>query len=263
VIVALALMDNRLPKAWMLSGLVFLVVLFPILSAYRAAITGERGLSRDQAAQNLGKVIDLVLAYRDPSAERSADSGRSNFFERISVKGNVERIVIHTGADVPYEAGLTLAAIPFAFVPRLILPDKFDVPTGLLVNHTFFRGEDPNTFISPSHLGELYWNFGWPGLVLGMSFIGALLGFVATQCSLAEHASVTRMLVLLATVQYLCVGFEGAMSASYVSWLRSVGAIAVLHLLFARRGAQRRQTSELQAAHSEPAVMIRFPNIMR
>jgi hypothetical protein len=260
IVVALTLVDNKLPKAWLLGSLVGLVVFFPILSAYRGAIIGERGLSKEAAVQNLSKVIDIVLAYRDPEGGQDQHSGRSMFFERMSVKDNVERVFTKTGVDVPFQQGITLAAIPLAFVPRLILPDKFDVPTGLLFNRTFYPDGDGNTYISPSGLGELYWNFGWPGLVTGTLFIGTLLGFVSTKCSLAERASVTRMLVLLATVQYLCLGFEGAMSIAYISWLRCLGAIGILHLLFARVAAGTRRDPEQPAP---AAIAPSFPNIMR
>jgi hypothetical protein len=263
VVVALTLIHNKLPRAWLLGSLVGVFVFFPILTAYRAAITHERGLSREQAAENLSKVIDVVLAYRDKDGERPGQEGRSAFFERLSVKDNVERVFTHTGVDVPFQQGVTLAAIPLAFVPRLMLPDKFDVPTGQLFNHTFFVGSDPETFISPSTLGELYWNFGWPGLVAGMLLVGTLLGFVGAKCNFSEHASVSRMLILLATVQYVCIGFEGAMSVAYILWLRSLGAVGILHLLFARATTTRRQGSELPAPHHAPVAMARFPNIMR
>jgi hypothetical protein len=263
VVVALTLIHNKLPRAWLLASLVGVGVFFPILTAYRTAITNERGLSREQAVQNLSKVIDVVLAYRDKEVERPGQEGRFVFFERLSVKDNVERVFTRTGVDVPFQQGTTLAAIPLAFVPRLVLPDKVDVPTGLLFNHTFFDGSDPNTYISPSTLGELYWNFGWPGLVAGTLLVGTLLGFVGAKCDFSEHASVTRMLVLLATVQYLCVGFEGAMSIAYISWLRSLAAIGILHLMFARATAVRRQDSELSAPLPAPVAIARFPNIMR
>jgi hypothetical protein len=268
IIVALTLIDNKLPKAWLLGSLVGLLVLFPILSAYRAAISGERGLSRADALQNISKVVDIVLAYRDTAqGHEDAHSGKSAFFERMSIKENVERVFTSTGVDVPFQYGITLAAIPLAFVPRLILPDKFDVPTGLLFNRTFYKDGDVNTNISPSGLGELYWNFGWPGLVTGTLILGTLLGLVASKCSLAEYSSITRMLILLATAQYLCIGFEGGMSVSYILWLRSLGVIGILHLLFARVEARPNQNSGQPARQSSPetapAVIARFPNIMR
>jgi len=265
VVIALTLLDNKVPKAWLLALLVILAVLFPILSAYRTAISGDRGLSREQAVQNLSKVLDVVMAYADKDAERSGQVlGKSSLFERLSIKENVEHVFTHAGVDVPFQNGRTLAPIPLAFIPRLVLPDKVDVSTGVLFNHTFYRGDD-DTYISPSHLGELYWNFGWPGLLLGTLLIGAVLGFIATKCSMAEHASLTRLLVLLATVQYLCLGFEGAMGVSYISWLRSLGAIGILHLIFARAAARRQRSAPPAAVviAPEPLGVPRFPNMMR
>jgi hypothetical protein len=262
VIVALTLVDNKLPKGWLLGSLVGLMVFFPILSAYRTAVTGDRGLSREAAVRNLSKVIDVVLAYKDTATESREQGFHSSLFERLSVKDNMDRLFSHTGEDVPFQQGRTLAAIPLAFVPRIVFPDKFDVPTGQVFNHAFFKNDD-DTYISPSHLGELYWNFGWPGLVAGALVIGALLGFVAAKCSMAEHASLTRMLVLLATVQFLCLGFEGAMSVSYISWLRSLAVIGMLHLLFARAGSSRSQISQTPAPAPEPIALPRFPNMMR
>jgi hypothetical protein len=163
-------------------------------------------------------------------------------------------------------------AIPLAFVPRLIWPDKPDVPTGQLFNHEIIQGEVADTYISPSHLGELYWNFGWPGLLSGMLSIGAILGFVAAKCSLAERTSVTRLLILLATVQYLCWGFEGVMSVSYISWMRSLAAIGLLHMLLAKplNAGQSAQLpgdpqSPPPSGSLAPALIPvpRFPNLLR
>jgi hypothetical protein len=121
-----------------------------------------------------------------------------------------------------------------------------------------------DTYISPSHFGELYWNFGWPGIVGGMLLIGMLLGFVAVRCSLASGQSVTRMLVFLTTVRYVCLGFEGSISVAYVTWLRSLAVIALLHLLLARKSSQQPVPSRIAAAPATPAAgVVLYPNLMR
>jgi hypothetical protein len=263
VIVALTLVSNRVPKLWIVGAVAAIAVAFPILTAYRATIVGERGLSREQAVENLGKVIDEVMAYRDRIGRGADSEGQQTLLDRAWLEDNVERLFDHAGIDVPFQGGTTLEAIPLAFIPRLIWPDKPDVPTGLLFNHEFFHGQW-DTYISPSHLGELYWNFGWPGMLVGMSCIGLILGLVARAFNLRDHMSVTRVLVLLATVYYLCWGFEGALSISYISWMRSLAVIGVLHVLFARRSSAARaseQTEEEFALSLAPAV-ARFPNVM-
>jgi hypothetical protein len=257
VIVALTLVNNKVPKAWIVGSIIGVALIFPLLSAYRAAISGERGLNRTEAVENIGKVVDIVLAYQEKLSQRAPQAGGPMIFQRASLKANIEADFARSGVDVPFQDGRTLVAIPLAFIPRLIWPDKPDVATGQLFNREIIQGEIADVYISPSHLGELYWNFGWPGLLLGMTFIGALLGFVAAKCCLAERTSVTRLLILLATVQYLCMGFEGAISVSYISWMRSIAAIGLLHMLLAkplgeRQGAQSSQGP--QAAGRQPLL---------
>jgi hypothetical protein len=166
-------------------------------------------------------------------ANSGADRAQT-FLERMTLKGSVEMIVAHTGADVPYQGGHTLVPLLGVFIPRLIWPEKPDVPTGRVVNRVFGVSEQEETYISPSHLGELYWNFGWPGVVLGMSIIGLLFGYVGRRCDLSHGANLTRILILVATIQLLVLGFESAIVPQYSVWLRSLLAIGLLHWGFAR-----------------------------
>jgi hypothetical protein len=263
VIMVLALKDARLPKTWIVACLVLTPIVFPILSAYRAEISGERGLSRTQAVNNLSKVVDIVVA--SVGHARPGEQQQS-IFERASIKHNFDVMFAHTGVDRPFQDGRTLLSIPLAFVPRVIWPDKPSVETGRIFNHQFFGGSD-DTYISPSHFGELYWNFGWPGIVAGMLIIGALLGFIASRTDLRAHFSVTRVLILLTTVQYLCWGFEGALG-SYVSWLRSLAVIALLHLLLAHRravgaAAQARPVAGGSASGVQLPAVPHFLNVLR
>jgi hypothetical protein len=265
VILARLLVDGKLPKLWLLGGAAFIVFAFPLFQAYRADVTGERGLSHVQALENIDKVLDIVLANRDKVTEGPSANRSQTFFERASLKGNVELAFEHTGVDTPFRHGDTLVGLLVAFIPRLIWPDKPDVAVGQLFNKEFFHTGDAETYISPSHFGELYWNFGWTGALTGMVLIGALLGFTAAKCNLAEKRSVTRILVLLATVKYVCLGFEGSIAIAYIVWLRSLGAIGLLHLLLARPTGMADVPARAPSVQ-EPLLdvpLVRFPNMLR
>jgi hypothetical protein len=234
VIMTRFLVDNRPPKAWLAAGALFVVIAFPIFQAYRSEVTGARGLDKARAFAELDKVVDIVLAARDKAAEGRPGERAQTFVERSSGKGNLEQLFAHVGNDVGYLGGRSLVAIPMAFVPRLLAPDKEDIALGQLFNKQVLKGQD-DTYISVSHLGELYWNFAWPGVVAGMTLTGLLLGFVGTKFNLEHGTSLTRVLILLVTVQSLCMGFGGSMSVSYVTWMRSMAAVGLLHVIFARR----------------------------
>jgi len=230
VVVVVVLAEGKLPKAWLLGGTLFTVLAFPVFQTYRAVVTGSDE-ARTTVLSHLGATLDRVLA-----AEKSVSSAAvhpQTIFQRLSLKGSVQMIVDGTGNGVAFQHGYTLTPILEAFVPRILWSDKPDIQTGRLVNATFHVSDQLDTYISPSHLGELYWNFGWPGVVFGMLIIGAVLGCVG-RLNLRQYPTVTRLLLLVITIDQLVYGFEGALANSYVVWLRSVGAIGLLHVLFAR-----------------------------
>lgn len=236
VVLTRIMVDNKLPKVWIIGSIVGIALTFPIFQAYRAEVEGNRGLDRLQAFQELGHVLEITLAASSKESSQTGIPGEhaQSFIERSSLKGPLSVVFDHVeSGDVPLLNGSSLVALPMAFVPRLLAPDKADISVGQLFTRRIAR-EDADTYISISHLGELYWNFGWPGILLGMPLCGLLLGFVGAKFNLEGGTSATRILVLLVTIQCLCIGFEGTVPTSYVLWLRSMAAIGLLHLVCAR-----------------------------
>jgi hypothetical protein len=189
------------------------------------------------------------------------------FFERSSVKGAVALIVSRAGVNVAYQRGHTLAPILTTFIPRLLWHDKPSVETGLLFNDEFHIAEAV-VYISPSYLGELYWNFGWPGALIGLLIIGLLLGYTSALCDLSRTTSVSRLLVLAITIFELGVRFEGSIATECEVWVRSLAGILLLHLFLARRDP--RSTADGSMATTQGtgpdrtplAAPERFPNLM-
>lgn len=236
-IIVLVMVQGRLPRAWLIGALLFVFFAFPVFQAYRAEVTGARGYTNERAVQNLGKVFSLALSARDRVAEgRGGEQFRAqSFLERVSLKSSIETVAERVGQDVEYQRGSTLLPMLAAFVPRVVWPDKPDAAAGQVFNREFGISIYRDVYISPTHLGELYWNFGWAGVLIGMTLIGGLLGFVNSRFDLSTHPSLTRLLLITVTIYSLCVRFEGSIAVEYVVWMRSLAAIALLHLLFARR----------------------------
>ena len=256
------LVDGKLPKAWLGFAAAFIVVVFPVLQANRIAM-GLRGTVHSEAAQDIGTTLARAL-----ETQESVSSGRyhaETFFERSSMKHSVAMIVNGTGNTQEFQRGHTLAPLLTAFIPRSLWPDKPDVQTGQLVNKEFHVSDEAATNISPSHLGELYWNFGWLGVLAGMPVIGALLGFIAAGFDLTRAVTLTRVLVLIATIKLLILGFEGVINVEYTVWMRTMAAIGLLHLVFARARAGRRNPEDRPGNPSvtaAPAAGPRYPNLL-
>lgn len=274
VIVVRTLVDNRPPISWIAVGLAFILFAFPVFQASRE-VAGERGLNRMQALQQINEIVTLSLSSRDKVQTGSKNERAQTFVERGYLKDNVEQVMAHVGVDLPFLNGASLSDMPYMFVPRLLAPDKVHVAIGQLFTHLIGKS-DLDTYISVSHISEWYWNFGWPGIAFGMTFTGLLLGFTAARSNLEQDVTLTRVMVLVATVQSLCLGFEGEIPSTYSVWLRTIGAILLMHLILARRATEAPDSSSEHepARQRDPGLAERlvvgryrgapqrFPNLM-
>jgi hypothetical protein len=265
VILTCVLLEGRIPKLWIAGAFAYVIVVYPIFVAARAEIHGTRGIARTAIVENLGKVLQIAIASKDRVA--SGPNREMTFLERLSLRGSVETFVQKTGREVPYQNGYTMTPLLATFIPKVIWSDKPDVPTGQLFNKEFHVTDSDDIFLSPSHLGELYWNFGWAGVLGGMTVIGAILGWIGSRFNLAQGRTVTRLFVTVVTIKQLIVGFEGDIATIYVVWLRSLAGIGLLHVVLARRSFTRRPSEgrpeENPGLRLAGPVSVRpFPNLL-
>ncbi len=132
------------------------------------------------AARNVG-----VAAAVEAAAER---------FEGTEVLGIILK---RTGRTVSYDEGASLSDAVTMLIPRDIWPEK-PYSAGFRVERLFLdsvAGGELASSPSPTLPGELYWNFGWLGIVLGMSF----LGFAAARINsyFRERATSSALLIYI------------------------------------------------------------------
>lgn len=233
--------DGGLPFRWVGLILVAIITTFPVFYAYRSVVVGEKHYSASNAAENASSTLDIAMKENAKNAEkggRGFERGIQAFATRVDLKSLMELIVSRVGNGVAFQKGNTLTALPYAFVPRILLPDKPNVPVGQLFNQVFHISSNPETFISTSFLGELYWNFGWYGLVIGMTLIGASLGIVSTISNVHEVKTVPRLLLLIIALYLLAFRFETGIAQQYIVFLRSGLIIMVMHFMFRGRSVK-------------------------
>ncbi len=264
VIITKIYVDGKAPKAWLLGGGLFILLAFPVFQAYRLHVRGEQGVTAIQTLQNLvGSVQSSLQAQeRVNSGFGGAEYRVQAFWERATLKGSVELLVSRVGKDAPFQLGATLTPIATAFVPKILWQDKPSIAVGQLLNKTFHITAVEDTFISPSHVGELYWNFGWYGIVLIQPLIGLLLGVIGRRCSAVPTLSLTRLLDMLVTIDAFAIRSEGSIAVEYVVWLRSMAAIGLLHLVFSRP-MRAPQIVEDSPAPRQSLADVPFPQLLR
>jgi hypothetical protein len=237
VLIALTrfLIRGRIPVLQIAVGLLVAMLVFPVLQANRR-VRGDYDLTHADALQQIGRTLGRAL---DTTKTVSEGPDRADtLLERSSIKANVELIVSRTGRGVAFQNGYTIAPLLMVFIPRIFAPEKTEVKTGQVFNSAFSIADSDNVYISTSHLGELYWNYGWTGALIGMALIGSALGVLAALTDLSQAVNLTRVLILLVTVKLLALGFESTIATQYSLWIRSLAGIGLLHWLFARRSSQ-------------------------
>lgn len=267
VIITKTYVDGRLPKGWLLGGVLFILLVFPVFQAYRVQVRGEAGVTSLQTLENLVSIFQNSLQAEEKVSKGIGGSAykAQSFWERSSMKQSVDLVVSRCGYDKPYQGGATLTPLAAAFIPKILWPDKPSLAVGQIFNREFGVSEVADTYISPSHVGEIYWNFGWMGILLSFPMIGLLLGAIGSRCSADPEPSVTRLLIVVVTIYAFAIGSEGTIAVAYVVWLRSMAAVGFMHWIFARRGPTGTRRSSVCVSSTEAAAgaCARFANLLR
>ncbi len=75
--------------------------------------------------------------------------------------------------ELPPQWGKTLARWVLAPIPRSLWPDKPVIPPGPEIGRAVY--DQPVAGVPPGMVAEWYWNFGWPGILVGSFALGGLL----------------------------------------------------------------------------------------
>jgi len=156
----------------------YLGVIAPLVSLMRNAGT------RDET----GRLAVLTPGY----TERTVDAIKTDYssdpamFLGTWVDATMNRMCDPCAAgmvvSLAHEGGLLygqgLDYVPWAFIPRAVWRDKPFIDRGRNFTTVLGWAADPSvatTSTGQTSAGELYWNFGWPGVLAGMYLVGAAL----------------------------------------------------------------------------------------
>jgi hypothetical protein len=99
--------------------------------------------------------------------------------------------------------GETLKYAGYAFVPRVLWPDKPSVTRGAWFSTylgLFQTESEATTSIGMTAAGELYWNYGTVGVLLGMLAIGCLQGLLWRMAGADPRGKPIQMLLYVSTM---------------------------------------------------------------
>lgn len=180
-----ALMYSFLPTLWLLAHFrryrkwliplsgtmiaLYLLIVAPVVNA-------SRNLHWSEGANQTERIQRVLLSDRAKEVDigEQVEALLSRQFEPAPVAflyREVERSGLRYGETMDYLA--------YAFIPRFFWPEKPNVTRGAWF--TLYLGQARNerevsTSTGQMAVGELYWNFGMLGVILGLMFLGAFIG---------------------------------------------------------------------------------------
>jgi hypothetical protein len=257
---------GRVPMRWVIPSILGIVLVFPVLTAKRIIVTEYLGLTRAQALSHVGEILWRAITEQGEVRQGKYGQKSQSFLERATDKGAIEMFVAHVGQDKPYKMGATLDQLLYVFVPRVAWSEKPGDNSSQTFNRDFHLSEDPDTHISPTFLGELYWNFGYAGAVLGTALLGVIFGYVVKRFDPSTGTSITRVLVIIVTLYQTAIGQGGQIELAYVLWIRMLVLIWLMHLLLARPTRHTAKPVDEAAGRVGSGTMstrpLRFENLL-
>lgn len=166
--------------SWILGGLALIVVIYPVAQFYREFVQAGNRLSFVQVLKDPVGTLSLITAFLGTFHPwEYLRAGFEATGHRLNGLGILSLIVRDTPDRVPYQGGWTMSYVLIAYIPRVLWAGKPITNIGQWVtdNYTAVPGVvQSNT--GPSWIGELYFNFGLPGVVAGMTFFGIYFRFL-------------------------------------------------------------------------------------
>jgi hypothetical protein len=99
-----------------------------------------------------------------------------------------------------FKNGETMANLTYAFIPRVVWPDKPTVTRGNWFT-SYLGGsgseEESKTSTGIYSAGELYWNFGVPGVFLGMLIMGVMFSHLASAVGHGPPQRIIPMIIFM------------------------------------------------------------------
>jgi hypothetical protein len=231
MVVLVHVIVTRRLRIWWIAGFIVLMALFyPAAQFYRDILygTGERNyfLSMITRPQQVFALVGKFVASV-PLADYFW-TGIDATFRRLDGISILTVIVRDTGSRVPFQGGWSLAQIPIAYIPRVLWPGKPVLGTGGFITEHYCYGPGIESSTGATWPGNLYMEFGWMGILIGMTLIGMFLRFLQ-ESFLGTDATIPAILAGVVSLLSISATLGGELLTSVNSVVFALAPIMLAH----------------------------------
>jgi hypothetical protein len=232
VMVAIAhIIVSRQLRGWWFAGfLVVMSLFYPVSQFYREYLFGNQ-LTAVQVIASPQRVFGMIGRFASTFEPMEYfQVGLETTARRLDGLGILSVTVRDAGTRVPFQGGWSIAYIPASYVPRLVWPGKPKFTIGQWVTDNFGFGPHIHSSTGSTWMGELYYNFGWMGIITGMALLGVWFRFLQ-ESFLGIDATIPALLAGIVTILSLAAGVGGDLLGATNRVTFAVAPIVLAHLV--------------------------------
>ena len=226
---------GQIPWTLTMVGFAFFVALSPVKFEYRELLQTLPNAPADTSAtEQIALGLDLATHYLNSGSEFRASDFTYTAGGRLNDALTLARVMDLTPSSVPYWAGRTYTPLLTHWIPRILWSGKPVENTGNEFGHRYgYLGpDDDQTSYNLPWLVEMYANFGFLGVLVGMLIAGLVLSLIdrLLNPSTREPASMALAVCVLLGMTIQESGFSGM-----IGGLPQTVIVLMLALWFTRR----------------------------
>lgn len=179
--------------------------------------------------------------------EKTIQTSTEQTAKRTALLQTLAAVVESTPDTIPYWGGETYIPLLVSPIPRLIWPDKPSMTLGQDFGHRYdlIDDDDLQTSANLPQMVELYANFGWLGIIIGMLLLGV---FYRVLYAMINHPQQGSGGILFACmIFYNLILIEADLGLSLASLMQTVIPYYVLFRYISNRGLRRKGKQPLES----------------
>ena len=173
VMIAAIVVQRRIRLRWLLAGFVAISVFYPVGAFQREVILQGNSRTAAWALRRPGEVVSKTARFVGSQDFGNLFlKGTASTMVRFDGLGIASLIVRDVPGRVPFQGGWSLGHIFLAYIPRVLWKDKPLLTSGGWVTENFAGGPGVLSSTGSTWVAEFWFNFWWPGVVIGMLLMG-------------------------------------------------------------------------------------------
>jgi hypothetical protein len=166
--------SRRINWGLLVAGLLVYATFNPVKHEFRNVVWRTTSGQEKSTIDKISLLFELAGDYW-MSEQTRKESIRSNLMLRLNHLSIAALVTEMTPGQIPYWNGETLQSAMISFVPRILWPDKPNLTFGnqFGIRYGVIDQSNTSTTINLTWVVELYANFGYGAVVVGMSLIGS------------------------------------------------------------------------------------------